>query len=129
MYLISNLYLYRFLHICLYLYKIQLFYIYSSYLNILSYIIYLNSLSISAALVAKPSPGCQCGSLCGTSISLCCSTSCSSSSSKMSLKVNAKLCSTAQTTTIAVEQINLLLNPLDRHGNLRFQIPNVLSTI
>lgn len=88
--------------------------------------IYLNNLSISAALVTKPSPGCQCGSLSGTSISLHSTTS--SSSSKVSLKVNAKLCSTAQATTIAVEQINLLPNPLDKHGNLCFQIPNVLST-
>lgn len=88
---------------------------------------YLNSLSMSAARITKPSPGSQCGSLTGTSISL--SSSMISSSGNTSLKINERLCSTAQATTIVVKHINLLLNPLVKHGNLRFHIPNVLSII
>lgn len=108
------------------IFNLNLYLIYIVMYILGTYIIYLNNLSISAALIANPSPGCQCGSLSGTFISSCSSSS--SSSSKMSLNVSDKLCSIAQATTIVAEQINLLLNPLDRHGNLRFQMPNVLST-
>ena len=60
-------------------------------------------------------------------------TSYSSSSSSLlgnlSLKIRAKLCKTAQATTIFVEHSNFVESPLDKRGNLRFQVPNVLSTI
>jgi len=35
----------------------------------------------------------------------------------------------AHATTIVVDVSNFVLNPLDKHGNLRFQTPKVLSTI
>ncbi|KAH0552375.1 hypothetical protein KQX54_009214 [Cotesia glomerata] len=39
----------------------------------------------------------------------------------LSLNIKDKLCNTAQATTIVVEQTSLVVNPLDKQGNLRFQ--------
>lgn len=92
----------------------------------LEYIIHRKRRSMSASLIRKPSPGCHCGSLTGTSSS---ALGTSSSSGTISLKVSDKLCKTAHATIIVVEHSNLVVRPLDKHGNRRFHMPKVLSTI